>query len=192
MSGLERGQAALRIDDHERFTSSLPSLSRTAVEKAAVNPRFDTAPAVPLIARDSFVAETANKIEQVQATLRLLSRDVGELSSKVAELQATAAQDHRWSAFKHSEERSKEAKLDETLRCCRDLKARLDRIEPRTCGDYHAYNSFEAVSRKLAELEHFKDEAQRVERSVTLRAWLFSAALVVAATIIVASNVLPS
>ena len=36
------------------------------------------------------------------------------------------------------------------VRGFRDLKARLDRMEARSGGDYHAYNSFEAVSRKLA------------------------------------------
>jgi len=165
-------------------------LSREGPKEAPSDQRLDEGPSVPLIARDSFVAETATKIEQLQATMRLLSRDVGELTGKVAELQDATAQDHRWYSFQQSERRAREVRLEEMVRCCRDLKARLDRIEPRSGGDYHAYNSFEAVSRKLAELEHFKVEAQRVERNVTLRAWLFCAALVVAASIIVASNVI--
>jgi len=74
------------------------------------------------------------------------------------------------------------------LRHFRELKARLDKMEARHDGNYHAYNSFEGVSRKLAELEHFKDEAQRVERNVTFRAWLFCGALVASAAIIVVSN----
>ena len=190
MSGLETGRVVLRIDDRETFKASAPHVSRGVPERATPSLRLDTAPAVQLIARDSFVAETATKIEQMQATIRLLARDVGELTRKVSDLNDIATQDHRWHSFQESERRARETKLDETLRCCRDLKARLDRIEPRAGGDYHAYNSFEAVSRKLAELEHFRDEAQRVERKVTLRAWLFCGAMVMAASIIVASHVL--
>ncbi len=63
-------------------------------------------------------------------------------------------------------------------------------MEARSDGNFHAYNSFEAVSRKLAELEHFKDEAERVERNVTFRAWLFCGALVLAAAIVVVSNII--
>ena len=62
-------------------------LSKAAVDKTAPEIRYDIAPSVPLIARDSFVAETAGKIEQLQATVRLMSRDLGQLASKVAELQ---------------------------------------------------------------------------------------------------------
>jgi hypothetical protein len=190
VSGLERGRVVLRIEDRESLAPSLPLVTRNGAERAAPSLRFEAAPAVQLVGRDSFVAETATKLEQLQASLRIMSREVTELTRKVAELHDTATQDHRWHAFQESERRARETKFDETLRCCRDLKARLDRIEPRTGGDYHAYNSFEAVSRKLAELEHFRDEARRVERKVTLRAWLFCGAMVLAASIIVTSHVL--
>ena len=184
---METGQVVLRVDERETFTAA-PFLSRNGPERAAL--RVDAAPAVQLVSRDSFVAETAAKIEQMQATIRLLTRDVGELTRKVSDLHDTASQDHRWHAFQESERRARETKLEETLRCCRDLKARLDRIEPRAGGDYHAYNSFEAVSRKLAELEQFRDAAKKVGRNVALKAWLFCSALVLAASIIVASNVI--
>ena len=68
-------------------------LSKAAVDKTTPEIRYDIAPSVPLIARDSFVAETASKIEQLQATVRLMSRDLGQLASKVAELQETSAQE---------------------------------------------------------------------------------------------------
>ncbi len=188
MSGFESNQVVLKIEDREAFTSSLAALPKSRAEKSAQNLRHDAAPAVALIGRDSFVAETATKIEQMQATIRLLSRDVGMLTGKVADLQGIADQDHRWHAFQDNERRAREGKYDEIVRCCRDLKARLDRIEPRNNGDYHAYNSFEAVSRKLAELEHYRDEAARVERKVTLRAWLFCGAMVMASSIVLVSN----
>ncbi len=188
MSGLERGRTGLKAGDRD-FASSPPLLSKGVGERGTPLLRVDSAPSVQLISRDNFVVETASKIEQMQATIRLLARDVAELSTRVGALQDTAAQDHRWHGFQESERRAREAKFEETLRCCRDLKARLDRIEPRAGGDYHAYNSFEAVSRKLAELEQYRANTERVERKVTLRAWLFCGAMVLASTIIVASHV---
>jgi len=132
-------------------------------------------------ARDSFVAETATKIEQLQAAVQLVMRGVEGLTGKVAGLEDAGALEDRWYAFHQSEKRSRESKLDEAVRCCRDLKARLDRIEARSGGDYHAYNSFEAVSRKLGELE--RSTNQRAKRKDVLRACLLSAMLIATATI---------
>jgi hypothetical protein len=188
VSGLERERTGLRTGDRD-FTGSGQLLSKGVSERGGPLLRLDSAPVVQLIARDNYVVETAGKIEQMQASIRLLARDVSELANKVGALHDTASQDHRWHAFQDNERRARETKFDETLRICRDLKARLDRIEPRAGGDYHSYNSFEAVSRKLAELEQHRETAQRVERKVTLRAWLFCGALVLASSIIVASHV---
>lgn len=167
-----------------------PLLSKAAVDKTIPEIRYEIGSTVPLIARDSYVAETASKIEQLQATMRLMSRDLAQLAAKVADLQQAAEQDQRWQSFQMSEKRSKETKLDELLRGCRDLKGRLDRIEARSSGDFHAYNSFEAVSRKLAEFETFRDEARRIERTLTLKAWLLCAAVGAAALVIVLANAL--
>jgi len=180
----------LRLDERKGFSASVPLLSRNALERAVPAQNLETVPAVPLIARDSFVAETATKIDQLQASFRILTREVAELVDKVTALQDAARQDNRWHAFLQSGKRTRKDKLDETLRACRDLKTRLDKMEARSNGNYHAYTSFEAVSRKLAELEHFKDEAQRVERNVTMRAWLFCGALLLAVAIIVVSNLI--
>jgi hypothetical protein len=190
VSGWEVGRAVLRVDSRKGFSSSLPLLSGSGLVKVGTSQRLDSAPAVPLIARDAFVAETATKIEQLEGTVQLLVRDVNALVTKVAGLQDASDAEHRLYAFQQNAKHAREAKLDETLRRCHDLKARLDRMDARSDGNYHAYTSFEAVSRKLAELESFREEAQRVERNVTLRAWLFCSALVLAAAIIVASNVL--
>ena len=107
--------------------------------------------------RDNFVAETAVKIDQLEAGSRTLARTVAEISSKVDAMQEIAGHDHRLHAFDQQERRTREGKLEELMRSFRDLKARLDRIEARSGGDYHTYNSFEAVSRKLAELEIAKE-----------------------------------
>jgi predicted DNA-binding protein len=76
------------------------------------------------------------------------------------------------------------------VRGFRDLKARLDRMEARSGGDFHAYNSFEAVSRKLAEMEKAQEATRRVGRGDTFRACLLAAAMLVAAGIIGASLML--
>jgi len=188
VSGLERGQTGLKTGDRE-FSGSPPLLSKGIAELTTPALHLDNAPSVQLIARDNYVAETATKIEQMQASIRLLARDVSELSVRVGTLQDGASQDHRWRAFQESERRARESKFDELLRSCRDLKARLDRIEPRSGGDYYVYNSFDAVSRKLAELDKSRDTVQRAERKVAIRAWLFCGAMVLAASIIVASHV---
>ena len=180
----------LRVDDRKNLSSPFPLIAKAAPEKSTGLQRLDPAPSVPLIARDSYVAETATRIDQLQATVRMLTRDLGQLAGKVAELQDTASQEHRWYAFQQNEKRSRDGKLDETVRGCRDLKARLDKIEARSGGDYHAYNSFEAVSHKLAELERSRGEGQRTGRGDTFRAWLLSAAMVSAAGIIGLSLVL--
>jgi hypothetical protein len=190
VSGWEVGRAVLRVDGRKGFSSSLPLLSGSDLVKVGTGQRFDSAPAVPLIARDSFVVETATKIDQLEGTVQLLVRDVNALVAKVAGLQDASDVEHRLYSFQQNAKRAREAKLDEMLRRCHELKARLDRMDARSDGNYHAYTSFEAVSRKLAEFETFRDEAQRVERNVTWRTWLFCSALVLAASIIVASNLI--
>ena len=84
-------------------------------------------PAISTSERDSFIAETVVKFDQLQATHRLLAREVAELANRVAEIQEVAGHDHRLHAFQQSEYRAKEGKLKEVARVCRDLKARLDR-----------------------------------------------------------------
>lgn len=184
----------LRVDDRKGIAFLFPTLARGSehTQKPVVLQRPDPAPSVPLIARDAFVAETSAQIEQLQATLRLLSRDVGRLSAKVTEVERTTDQDHRWLAFERSEKHVKQTKLEDAVRCCRDLKARLDRIEAHKGGNYHAYHGFEAVSRKLAELDDFRAEAKRAERTVVWRARLLCGLIAASFLIVLLSGVLPN
>jgi len=181
----------LRVDDHKDLSAAVPLLAKAASERASPQQRHDAA-AVPMMARDGFVADTALKLEQLQAALRLLTRDVGQLAGKVAELHEAATQENRWYAYQQGEKRSRDGKLDEMVRSFRDLKARLDRMEARSGGDYHAYNSFEAVSRKLGEIERARQEMKGGRRGDTLRACLLAGAMVTAAAIIGLSLVLSS
>jgi len=152
-------------------TSKLVTLR--PVKSAPIHETIDP-PAISTSERDSFVAETAVKFDQLQASHRLLAREVADLANRLAELQEVAGQDHRLHAFQQSEYRAKEGKLEDVARMCRDLKARIDRIEAHGDSDYHAYNSFAAVSRKLAELERPRRNTRR---------WLFRGSLVIVAVI---------
>ncbi len=180
----------LRVDDKVDLSATLSPLVKSPPDILSTFQRHDAAPIIALSARDSFVAETALKIDQLQATIRLLTRDVSQLSGKVAELQEVAAQDNRCYAYQQNEKRSRDAKLDEMVRSVRGLKARLDRIDVHGGGDYHAYNSLEAVSRKLDEIERAREEETRSVRGNTLRALLLSGAMLAAAAIIALSIVL--
>ncbi len=106
-------------------------------------------------------AQTASKVDQLQASVRTLTRSFEALTAKVADLQEVCTLEDRWHAFHQSENRTRDGMLEEALRSQRDLKARLDRIEARSGGDYYGYNSFEAVSRKLSELERLMIEASK-------------------------------
>lgn len=180
----------LRVGERKSIAQSLTLLPRVHLESINTAPAIRPGPSVPIMPRDSYVEQTSAKLEQLQATVRLLTRDIDQLVDKVAELEGVADQDKRWYRFQQSERRTREAKLDEMLNRWRDLKARLDKMDARSGGDYHAYNSFEAVSRKIAEFEHFRSEARRVERVVTRRAWIFCGAIAFSATIIALANAL--
>jgi hypothetical protein len=134
--------------------------------------------------RDSFIAETAITIDRLQETNRQLVSDVAELVVKVASLQEACALEDRWYGFHQAEKRVGESKLDEMVRHYRDLKVRLDKVEARPGGNYHAYRNFEEVSRKLGELEHSSEEAKQIGRKAVFRAWLFCGTLLAGAAIV--------
>lgn len=184
----------LRVDDRKGFELLFPTLVRgpEQIQKPVILQRPEPAPAVPLIARDTYVAETSSQIEALQATLRLLSRDVNRLTDKMGEIERTADQDHRWLAFERSEKKAKQVKLEDVVRSCRELKARLDRIEANNRGNYHAYHSFEAVSRKLGELDDFRAEAKRAERTVVWRARLLCGLIAASFLIVMLSGFFPN
>jgi len=171
--------------------TSLPSRSGASADVAELHNRkaavqsFEAGPE-----RDSFIAETAIKIDQLQATSGRLVSDVGELVAKVAVLQDACALEDRWYGFHQAEKRVGESKLDEMARYYRDLKARLDKIEALAGGNYHAYRNFAEVSRKLGELEQSREEAKRIGRRAVFRAWLFCGTLLAAAAIVGLSIVL--
>jgi len=183
-------QKVLRVDDPLELSASLSPSVKSPPDILGTFQRHETAPIIALNARDGFVIDITLKIDQLQANLRILTRELGQLSAKLVELQESAAQDDRSYVFLQSERRSRDAKVEEMVRSFRDLKARLDRMDVRSAGDFHAYNSFEAVSRKLAELEQASEEVKNSKRGDTLRACFIAGAMITAAAIIALSMML--
>jgi hypothetical protein len=181
----------LHVNERKRIHSPVPQISRADLERISSKRLLEAGPSVPLIVHDVFVAETASKIETLSDSMRTVARDIDVLTSKLATLQDRADQQHRWYGFAKSAQQVREAKLEECLRHCRDLKGRIDKMDARSGGNFHAYNSFEAVSRKIAELDRCREDAQRVERAALGRTWLFCAAVVLSALIVVSSYAMP-
>jgi hypothetical protein len=59
------------------------------------------------------------------------------------------------------------------------LKSRFDAIDGNSKGDYHAFQTFEAVSRRLTELGGLEREFRNVSRRLTLGVATFAASLLV-------------
>lgn len=135
------------------------------------------APSVPLIARDAFVAELLSKIEKMQAEISGLRSEMSAAKTELAALREDGDQGRRLQRFLESEQRSRTTRADEMLRRCRDLQARLDRIDGRSSGDYHAFMSFEAISKRLTELGENDRKFRDVERRLRQGTWLFCASV---------------
>ena len=125
----------------------------------------------PWMARDGFVAETAVKMDRLQAKIDRLEHQGELVRHHLTELLDSAQQAHRFQAFEESLRNSREYKIDEMLRAVKDLKARLDLIEgTRTISNHLTYKTFESVDRKLLELGAFQARMEKLERSVAIKA----------------------
>ena len=167
----------LEVGDQKKFVAASPVLSRETLEKAGLG-RLHSPP--PLIARDAFVIDTSTKLDQLQAEMARMARDLAEMKARVAELRDDTDQTRRYYHFQESEQRTKVQKLDEMVRCCRDLKSRLDKVEAKGAGDYYAYTTFEAISKRLGELGRLEREAADLQRKVRINASLFCGTLALA------------
>ncbi len=126
-----------------------------------------------LTARDTFVASTAVKLEHLQAIVVRLEREAEETKALVSDLAETVEQNHRFYTFQQNEKRMKELRVDELLRCCKEIKARIDRIEGR---DQPVVNfretTFEAVNKRLSELAQNQTRLERASLAVRRNALL--------------------
>jgi len=129
-------------------------------------------PAVQLIARDAFVAETAIKLDQLVMEMKSLARELDLVKSDIAELRDDAKRTYRFSEFLDREHKNRGQKLDDLARKFDYLKSRFDTIDGNSKGDYQAFRNFESVSRRLTELGEiertFRDVAWKLKLSVGL------------------------
>jgi hypothetical protein len=99
----------------------------------------------------------------------------------MAELMDNAHQASRLQTFEESLRNSREYKIDDLLRCVKDVKGRLDQIEGgRATFNGLTYRSFESIDKKLGELHLFQSRLETLQRSVKLAAALFCGSLLAA------------
>lgn len=141
----------------------------------------------PWAARDSFIAETSIKLDRLQAKLDRMYSEGESVKQHVTELMEGAHQLNRLRAFEESLRNGREYKLDELVRSVKDLKTRLDGIEGgRATFGGLTYKSFEAVDKKLAELNAFQLRVRTHEKTMRLNAVLFFGGLFLLATTLIA------
>lgn len=130
-------------------------------------------PAAQLSARDNFVASTAVKLEQLQAVVARVERDTEETRTLIRELAESVEQNHRFYTFQQNEKRTKELRLDDLLRCCKEIKQRLDRIEgtDRPVVNF-SETTFEAVNKRITELAEKQSRIERAAHGVRMNALL--------------------
>lgn len=134
------------------------------------------------VGRDNFVAEAAVQFERIGGSVSRLERELEKSRQAIAEMAEEATRNKRFEAFEVSLENSRDYKITDMQRSCKDLKARLDAIE----GDRGkfaglTYKSFAPVDRKLAELGSLQTKLERVEFAARRNEVLFFAALALAA-----------
>lgn len=135
--------------------------------------------AVQLISRDAFVAETAVKLDQLNLEMKSLGRELQLVKGDIAELRDGASRGYRFSEFLDREHKARTAKLEDLSRRFDYLKSRFDTIDGNSKGDYHAFQTFEAVSRRLTELGALEREFRDVSWKWKLSVGLFAGSLMV-------------
>jgi hypothetical protein len=135
----------------------------------------------PWLGRDGFVAETAVQFDRVQASIARLERELEKSRQLIAEMAEEAGRTRRFQSFEDTLKNSRDYKLGDLQRGLRDLKVRLDAIEgERSTFAGLTYKSFEAIDRKLTELNAMQGLVARAETSVRRSTMLFIAVAAIA------------
>ena len=134
------------------------------------------------VGRDGFVAEAAVQFDRINANIARLERELERSRAAVAEMAEEAGRNRRFQAFEVSLENSRDYKITDLQRTCKDVKGRLDCIE----GDRNSfagltYKSFAQIDRRLAELGALLTQVERAEIAARRNEVLFFGALAVAA-----------
>lgn len=131
----------------------------------------------PWLGRDGFVAETAVQFDRVQASIARLERELEKSRQLIAETAEEAGRTRRFQSFEDTLKNSRDYKLGDLQRGMRDLKVRLDAIEgERSTFAGLTYKSFEAIDKKLTELNVMQGLVARAEMSVRRSTMLLIAA----------------
>ena len=121
----------------------------------------------PWLGRDGFVAETAVQFDRVQASIARLERELEKSRQLIAEMAEEAGRTRRFQSFEDTLKNSRDYKLGDLQRGMRDLKVRFDAIEgERSTFAGLTYKSFEAIDKKLTELNAMQGLVARAETSV--------------------------
>jgi hypothetical protein len=134
------------------------------------------------VGKDGFVAEAAIQFERIGGTIARLERELEKSRQTIAEMSEDANRNKRFQAFEVSLENSRDYKITDLQRSCKDMKARLDGIEgDRAKFAGLTYKSFAPVDRKLAELSTLQTEIDRATFAARRNEMLFFGALALAA-----------
>jgi hypothetical protein len=134
------------------------------------------------VGRDGFVAEAAVQFDRINANIARLERELEKSRATVAEMAEEANRNRRFQAFEVSLENSRDYKITDLQRICKDVKGRLDVIEgDRSTFAGLTYKSFAQIDRRLAELGGLLTQVERAEFAARRNEALFFGALAVAA-----------
>lgn len=148
--------------------------------------------AMPRGGRDGFIAETAIRIDRLEAAAARLERDMEHARAGLLALLESAEQTKRLHTFEESLRNSREYKIDEFVRTSRDLKSRLDRLEgERSTFGALSYCTFEAVNKRLQELGRLETQTLAYVQQVKRSNYVFLAAMAVLGSTL-AAYVLPA
>ena len=95
------------------------------------------------VGRDGFVAEAAVQFDRINGTMARLERELEKSRATVAEMAEEANRTRRFQAFEETLKNSRDYKISDLQRCCKDIKSRLDTIE----GDKTTLPRADATSR---------------------------------------------
>jgi chromosome segregation ATPase len=128
------------------------------------------------------VAEAAVQFDRINGTIARLERELEKSRATIAEMAEEASRTRRFEAFEETLKNSRDYKISDLQRCCKDIKSRLDTIEgDKTTFLGLPFKSFEPINRKLGELGALQMQVDRAEAAVRRNEALFFGALAVAA-----------
>jgi len=134
------------------------------------------------IGRDEFIAETAVQLDRMTKIVARLQHDMDRSNRTVAAMADEATRTQRLQSFEDTLKNSRDYKIGDLQRACRELKSRVDVMEgDKGTFSKLTYRSFAAVDRRFAELGTLECRLAELEASTRHNRSLFYATLVLAA-----------